>query len=698
MKLAILSTLALTGGLIAQAKVYDVNEVIVYGLQDRTAYEGEYIERTTDIGALGKVDYMKVPLVAQTFSKKTIESQNSPGNTLIETITISPSIQSRGEKTYNDITVRGFNISPHDFYLNGVSGMLSQSSVPMNFVESVEVIYGPSSLFLGVPKSGSIGAAINLVPKRAESEPMLTFKETFSGKSNWEHALDMGKRFRKDKALGVRINADYASGYTERDGEKMERANFFANIDFKSRKSNTEILYGYRYVDQYAPDLPLSLNGFDLPKPPNGKANFQLPWSRYRYNNKILTLSHEYQINDVWEWFLKAGYQDEDWNMCMESYWPKLIDNQGNFTATLEDVPIRFWRTSIMSGLRGKLESSSGTHHVSLSVDKLWENGGGQDWFPEDIYQGNIYNRLIADINNQQPIKELEPWYYSGATELSGISLIDRWVSSNQKLVLLGGIRYQKDMVRKNYDEKAGNYTQKYQQTKSLPSLGVMYQLTPKTAVYANYIKGLSRGTLVSKKYLNAGDYLKPKETNQYEVGLKHDGGNTGMTLSVFRIEQEQTGTADVPGAEKKRLEYFGQQRNQGVEWTVFGKAGERLSWYGGLMYLNAKYREGGVVPARSKWRATLVADYAYNDRLTLTGRIQFTGKAPLMKTGDKEVPSWIRLDLGARYHWGRKEHPMEFALNIYNVLNRKYWYASSTDAVYLGAPRNIVASMSYKF
>lgn len=40
----------------------------------------------------------------------------------------------RGTNTYNDIGIRGYYISPHDFYLDGVAGMLSQSSLPMNFV------------------------------------------------------------------------------------------------------------------------------------------------------------------------------------------------------------------------------------------------------------------------------------------------------------------------------------------------------------------------------------------------------------------------------------------------------------------------------------------------------------------------------------------------------------------------------------
>ena len=127
--------------------------------------------------------------------QKSIAQSKQAGNTLVQLATMDPTVTTAGNRTYNDVRIRGFYISPHDYYLNGVSGMLSQSSIPMNFVERVEIVSGPDTLLHGASMNGSVGGSINLVPKVAEDQQRITFTETFSGKSHYEHALDLGARF-----------------------------------------------------------------------------------------------------------------------------------------------------------------------------------------------------------------------------------------------------------------------------------------------------------------------------------------------------------------------------------------------------------------------------------------------------------------------------------------------------------------------
>lgn len=198
------SAVVLWGGPWAEAaetedkpKEYTLSDIVVYGERSEDVYAGGYIARESGLQALGSTDFMDIPFNATTFTEKAISRVKQPGNTLVQLVTLDPTVTSRGNKTYNDIKIRGFSISPHDYFLNGVSGMLSQSSIPMNFVERVEVVSGPDTLLHGVTSSGSVGGSINLVPKVAEDTPRITFTETFSGKSHYEHALDLGARFEK---------------------------------------------------------------------------------------------------------------------------------------------------------------------------------------------------------------------------------------------------------------------------------------------------------------------------------------------------------------------------------------------------------------------------------------------------------------------------------------------------------------------
>ena len=674
---------------------YVLPTVTIQSERTEEVYAGGYVARENSLGAMGDTDFMDVPFNTLTLTQKSIAQSKQAGNTLVQLATMDPTVTTAGNRTYNDVRIRGFYISPHDYYLNGVSGMLSQSSIPMNFVERVEIVSGPDTLLHGASMNGSVGGSINLVPKVAEDQPRITFTETFSGKSHYEHALDLGARFGRDKQWGVRINVDAADGNTEFHHEKMAYHNIFMNLDYRGSKTKAQLLYGYRYVNQTAPTFSLSLNGHDLPAPPSGDANFQLPWSRYRYDNNILTLSVEHELSKDWQAFFHAGYHDEDWNSCYESYYPRLIDDQGNFEAEMEEVPIAFWRLSFDAGVRGKVKAGALTHHLALRMDRMSENGGGQDWFGSNTYRGNIYDNSITRHTTPEGVA-LDPWYYSGAKILSGVTVTDRLVTDDEKWSFLLGLRYQNEKVFRAHDGK--DYTDSHSTSAVSPNFGVMYALNPVTKVYANYIEGLGRGYFVPKRYANGGEYLKPQMTKQYEAGVKWDTKKLAGSFSIFSLEQENA-YADAG----KVYRYHGRRQNRGAQVTVFGEVSPKWNLIGGLMYLQAK-QKGGVndgkgIPAVPQWNATLTAEYNADPNWTAYGRLTYTGSAYLTSANTAKVPEWYRLDLGVQY-----EKPlaggnaMRVGLHVFNALNRKYWCARGNDTVALDGPRSVVLSLGYDF
>lgn len=682
-------------------KEYTLSDIIVYGERPEDVYAGGYIARESGLQALGSTDFMDIPFNATTFTEKAISRVKQPGNTLVQLVTLDPTVTSRGNKTYNDVRIRGFSISPHDYFLNGVSGMLSQSSIPMNFVERVEIVSGPDTLLHGVTDSGSVGGSINLVPKVAEDTPRLTFTETFSGKSHYEHALDLGVRFGKNKEWGVRANIDAADGNTEFHHERMAYHNIFVNFDYRGEKTKAQLLYGYRYVNQTAPTFSLDLNGNDLPAPPAGDANFQLPWSRYRYNNNILTLAVEHAFSKDWQGFFHAGYHDEDWNSCYESWYPMLLDNKGNFEAGIEEVPIAFWRLSFDVGLRGKVKTGAMTHNLVFRADRMSENGGGQDWYGDDelgnpyTFYGNIYDHSILKNVTPAPPR-LDPWYYSGAKILSGVTVADRMVTDDEKWSFLVGLRYQKEKAFRGHNGQ--DYTGSYSTSATSPNLGVMYTLSPKAKLYANYMEGLGNGIFVPKKYANGGAYLPPQLTQQYEVGLKWDTKKFAGSFSVFSLEQENA-YADAA----KVYDYHGRQKNRGAQVTVFGELSPKLSLVGGLMYLKATQtggaNDGRELHATPNWNASLMAEYKPDSNWTAFGRLTYTGSAYLTPANRAKVPEWYRVDVGVQYEKPLADgKAMRVGLNVFNVMDRRYWCARGYDVVALEGPRSIVLTFGYDF
>lgn len=502
-------------------------------------------------------------------------------------------------------------------------------------------------------------------------------------------------RFGREKQWGVRVNVDAADGNTEFHHEKMAYHNIFMNLDYRGSKTKAQLLYGYRYVNQTAPTFSLSLNGHDLPAPPSGDANFQLPWSRYRYDNNILTLSVEHALSKDWQAFFHAGYHDEDWNSCYESYYPRLIDDQGNFEADMEEVPIAFWRLSFDAGVRGKVKAGALTHHLALRMDRMSENGGGQDWFGSNTYRGNIYDNSITRHTTPEGVA-LDPWYYSGATILSGVTVTDRLVTNDDKWTFLLGLRYQNEKIFRAHNGK--DYTESRSTSAVSPNFGVMYALNPATKVYANYIEGLGRGYFVPRRYKNGGEYLKPQMTKQYEAGVKWDTKKIAGSFSIFSLEQENA-YADA----SKIYRYHGRRQNRGTQVTVFGEVSPKWNLIGGLMYLQAKQKggvnDGRTVPAAPQWNATLTAEYNADPHWSAFGRLTYTGASYLTSANKAKVPEWYRLDLGVQYEKLLADgNAMRVGLHVFNALNRKYWCARGSDTVALDGPRSLVLSLGYDF
>src|SRR5690606_16063315 len=85
----------------------------------------------------------------------------------------------------------------------------------------------------------------------------------------------------------------------------------------------------------------------------------------------------------------------------------------------------------------------------------------------------------------------------------------------------------------------------------------------------------------------NAGEVLEPFRAQQAEVGVKYDGGAFGGTLSAFTttLPSELFDPAD------RLYSAGGEQKNRGVELTVFGEPVMGLRLLGGATWLDAEIK-----------------------------------------------------------------------------------------------------------
>ena len=196
-------------------------------LQD-DEYAGGLLGRTANVGVLGRQDYMKSPLSSTSVTSKAIFNAKNGSSTFSNAVTLNPVVQSVGGNAWNDIKMKGFTVSLHDIYVDGIQGLMCQATIPTNFLERIDVTAAPATLTNGgAVINGTSYGTVDLIPKRAGNKPIREIKGTFSGKSNYETALDFGDRFGANKEWGIRFNGSYQDGIGEVDRENMRRADLF---------------------------------------------------------------------------------------------------------------------------------------------------------------------------------------------------------------------------------------------------------------------------------------------------------------------------------------------------------------------------------------------------------------------------------------------------------------------------------------
>ena len=175
--IAVAVTLALCAHAGAQQPEQQLPEVRVQSSEVRPnehprPYAGGQVTRGGRLGLLGNADVLNAPFNITNYTAQTIEDQQA--RYLWDVLINDPSVRlSSAQRNINeDFSIRGFPVTSQDVALNGMYGLMPHFRVPIEMAERVEVLKGPSALLNGMPLSGNIGGAINLVPKRAGLEPL----------------------------------------------------------------------------------------------------------------------------------------------------------------------------------------------------------------------------------------------------------------------------------------------------------------------------------------------------------------------------------------------------------------------------------------------------------------------------------------------------------------------------------------------
>lgn len=655
---------------------------------------GSLVQETQNVGMLGAKNVMDTPFAVMNLSHKNFEYFASPGTGVTDVLSLNPSVRANASNVYSDIAIRGFRLTGHGMYVNGIPGLLDQQHLTDVFVESATVISGPNLGVVGTPVSQAVGGTVDFQSKRVQDKPNRGIILNYQGGASFRTVVDVGQRYGENNRYGLRVMADYTDGETTITNEVLREKNIFVNWDQKTTNSKTNLLIGYNYAKHTGGTHSFSFgnNVTYMPKAPDASRNFKPDWSYNEYDNWIMALNHDQKLSEHVTAFVNAGTHRENWFGYIDGT-PTITNNSGDYYVGLTNYPLVVNRHYLGTGIKGKFQWGKTEHDYVINIDKNWlNNSSSKD--PNFGTGGTytVYGNLYSGNNSwPSPVLPSSKAAKSYDMQMVGWHIADTISMDNGNLEILAGLHGQRGTQTKPNSEGM-TYSG------INPTFGITYKLTKDFSIYASHTENFFIGSSVptgGKNYANAGELLDPIKTKQDEFGLKYKAEKLLHTLSFYTIKQPNYNDVTSNG----NLYYLenGEQRNKGIEYTVSGEINKKFDFIGGINYITATQALTGIaVNGVAKWSATAGIVYKHTKDLSWILRTQYMSTAPI-NNGKLTVPSHFIIDVGASWETHLNKTPVTVKAMVYNLTNKDYWVASaSNNSVLLGRPRTFVLSAGF--
>lgn len=707
-RLTAASLLIASGGAIAQttALTTTLPAVTVQGsLSDglQQPYAGGQVAKGGSLGLLGTGNVMDTPFSTVNYTAEFIEDIQA--RTLADVVTNDASVRTTtsADGFGEDFQIRGFSVGTGDVGLNGLYGLLSANRVPMEMVERVELLKGPGTLMRGIPPNGGIGGSINVVTKRAQDEPLTRLTTTYTSKANFGTHLDMSRRFGEDSAWGVRFNGVLRGGEASiNDGDQKLGLGTLA-LDYRGQRLrwSLDAIYQDDKVDDFRSQISFRPDITEIPAAPDGRIAFY-PDTTLTQRDKTIASRLEYDLTDNLTAHIGLGYRDN----VVKQVFPisvnpvtlarQGVDADGNFGVMNSYYDSYSKTLSGDIGIQARFNTGSIGHTLNLSATRLSQEAGNA-YSPGTIaIPSNIYSPAPLPAN----ALVRSSMQRSAETTLDSIAIADTLSFAQDRVLLTLGARKQTVDVD-SYSTTTGAKTGSYKADAISPVAGIVVKPLSNVAIYGNFTEGLTRGTVVSAMYANAGEVLNPYKSKQYEAGVKVDWGRITTTAAVYQLARPaaQANDANVYG-------YFGEQRNRGLELTAYGELQPGLRVMAGAAFVQGKLtqtqggvNQGNTAPGVPSSTLNLGVDWdtPWVAGLSLNGRVVHTSSTYVDSANTQSLPSVITFDVGARYHTKVAGKSVVLRANIDNLANKKYWLASGSFATN-AAGRTIMLSAAIDF
>ncbi|EGQ9597771.1 TonB-dependent siderophore receptor [Vibrio parahaemolyticus] len=621
------------------------------------------------------------------------------GEVLRNDASVSAGGTSRNRERFS---LRGFELSSSDGFLRDGRQHWSHYRQPIELLERVEVLKGPSGLLYGKSEPGGL---VNMVSKKPTTQTQVSLSQDIGSNEHSRTVLDVSGSLNDAETLRARAifaKENYSSWRTYGDGTKPQTDRVVGGLVVEY--DITENIMVSAHYDRTKDEGSVDSGAYIVDgKPVRGdKYIWDAQWSKIDNDVENYGIDINAQVTDNVN--VKAGYNRQDFKRFDVESYPKfdnydkdgVIRHKGNertdnwvFDTAYLDVTTNF------SLLGTENTFLVGANYLDYKYDRFMAFHAG-----EDVAAGTTVTRPGTVRSKKYPRGEHDTW---GIYAQNMMTINDYWQ-------VLAGARY---------DEKREDSLTENQVS---PKLGVIFHPTSNGSIYVQYSESfMPQGEVSngSRTYINDGEKLDAERGISYEIGTKWElfdqrlfvsGAVFDITLENISLDVESGKDASNQLLHKKTQ--GGEQVHKGAELMAQGFVTPELSLTASAMYLDAELKkaerfEGNRPADVPEFSASLWSSYRAQDNTNLNLGLIYEGDRYGDAANTFKKDGYARIDMGVSYKHKYDENLDIIArFNVENLFDTDYLAGGGStngnqegaSGVVVGEGRNYMATIQFKY
>ncbi|MHB0777069.1 TonB-dependent siderophore receptor [Halomonas sp. WWR20] len=647
--------------------------------------------------------FIEIPQAISVISREDIEEKGA--QSVQRAANYTPGVfthQIGASNRYDYLVLRGFSDgSINNTFLDGLklmgdSGSFSSMIIDPYFLESIEVVKGPTSVLYG---RASPGGLVALNSKRPEFEDGGEIRFTLGNNAQRSAAFDLTGPLDDERRVAYRLVGLASAADTQFGPVEEERYTLAPSItwDLTDATSVTFLAYLQKEPEGgYHSGLPYegTVDDHAGRKVSNTFFEGEEDYEKFERTQRMVGYDVEHRFNDSWSGRQKLRYLNADVEMNQVYAYGWASDTELYRYYSGGNESLEAW--TLDNQLEANLTSGFIEHTVLLGAD-YQQRENDVDW-PSGAFP------LIDAFDPQygaEPTQMYPATRRKRELRQTGVYLQDQMAIGDWRLTL-GGRHDWVDI--KNTDRDSG-IASELDDTQFSGRAGLLYLFDNGVAPYVSYSTSFTPNATTDEN----GDLLEPTKGKQIETGLKYQppGSRDQYTISLFHITQENVSSKN-PNESFYRA--VGEIESQGLELEAHTQLTDNFRLQAGYSYTDVTYQEteagneGNTANQIPRHQLSLWGDYAVS-RGALTGLqaglgVRYYADIYADEENTEKVPDYTLVDAMLRYDLSQLGYRgVSARLNVSNLLDKEY-VASCYDLnyCYFGEERNVTATLSYAF